>query len=88
MKLYENPESSAFKNYDISYEELKNKEWKNELQSQQSMYNGFWVKLTIKNESSTSEMGLHHNLLAVPGFSKGILCVHMIYFRSISWTPL
>ena len=48
-------------NYDVSYEELKNKEWKNELQSQQSMYNGFWVKLTIKNESSTSEMGLHHN---------------------------
>ena len=46
--------------YDISYEELKKGKWRNKLQSQQSLYDGFWVKIMIKNLSSTKEMGIHH----------------------------
>ena len=55
MKYLDDPD------HDISYSELKNSEWRNNLQSQQSMYNGFWVKIIIENLSSTKEMGIHHN---------------------------
>ena len=55
MKYLEVPD------HDISYNELKNSEWRNNLQSQQSMYTGFWVKIIIENLSSTKEMGIHHN---------------------------
>ena len=55
MKYLEVPD------HDISYNELKNSDWRNNLQSQQSMYNGFWVKIIIENLSSTKEMGIHHN---------------------------
>ena len=55
MKYLEVPD------HDISYNELKNSKWRNNLQSQQSMYTGFWVKIIIENLSSTKEMGIHHN---------------------------
>ena len=68
-------------NYDMSLEELKNSYWSNNLISQQSFYDGYWVKVKIHNLSSTSEMGIHHNW----NFEKRIIYKNSMISKSFNF---
>lgn len=46
---------------DISFDELKNADWKNTMKTPQSFYEGYWIKVSIFNKSDAFEMGIHHN---------------------------
>lgn len=55
LSFYENS------NYNISLNDLVNAEWDNELKTNQSFYNGYWVKLRIMNKSKDTDLGIHHH---------------------------
>ena len=55
LSFYENS------NYNISLTDLVNAEWNNELKTNQSFYNGYWVKLKILNKSKDPDLGVHHH---------------------------
>ena len=45
---------------DISFDKLKNANWKKEFSSKSSFYNGFWVKFDVINNLETDEIGIQH----------------------------
>ena len=47
-------------NENLSIKELENSKFENNLNSVQSYYDGFWVKLSILNETNQTDMGIHH----------------------------
>jgi len=48
-------------NFNLNLKELKDSNWNNQLKTQQSFYDGYWVRIKVLNLTSTSEMGIHHH---------------------------
>ena len=46
---------------DVQLETLENAEWTETLMSAQSMVEGYWVRFVVKNNLTTSSIGLMHN---------------------------
>ncbi len=46
---------------DVSLETFENAEWTETLMSAQSMVEGYWVRFVVKNNLTTSSIGLMHN---------------------------
>ena len=46
---------------DVPLETLENAEWTETLMSAQSMVEGYWVRFVVKNNLTTSSIGLMHN---------------------------
>ena len=49
------------KSSDISLKDLNKANWNDELESSQSYFEGFWVKLILENRTDNLEFGIHHN---------------------------
>ena len=47
--------------HDILFESLENAEWTDKLINVQSIFNGYWVKFIVKNNSDSNVIGLNHN---------------------------
>ena len=47
--------------HDILFEALENAEWTDKLINVQSIFNGYWVKFIVKNNSDSNVIGLNHN---------------------------
>ena len=47
-------------NENLSIKELENSKFKNNLNPAQSYYDGFWVKLSILNETNQIDIGINH----------------------------
>ena len=67
--------------FNLTLNKLKESKWENELSTQQSFYDGFWVKIKILNLSSTSEMGIHHHW----NFEKRIIYENSFNFKSFNF---
>ena len=49
------------KGSDISLKDLNKANWNDKLESNQSYFDGFWVKLILENRTDNLEFGIHHN---------------------------
>jgi len=45
----------------IDIDDLENGNWQSKLKNAQSIYNGYWVRIAIKNELPIENIGLYHN---------------------------
>ncbi len=45
----------------VDIDDLENGNWQPKLKNAQSIYDGYWVKIVIKNELSIENIGLYHN---------------------------
>ena len=45
----------------IDIDDLENGNWQPKLKNAQSIYNGYWVRIAIKNELPIENIGLYHN---------------------------
>ena len=46
--------------YDLSYKELAEADWSSQLNTPQSFYDGYWVRLKVINKTKEEELGLVH----------------------------
>ena len=49
------------KNHNLTIKQLRNSTWSKELKTNQSYYDGFWIKLVIHNKTQTQNLGIHHH---------------------------
>jgi len=47
--------------HELNYKGLKEKKWSENLLDNNSFYNGFWIKVSVKNISSTEKLAFDHN---------------------------
>ena len=47
--------------YDLTVDELETADWRKELLTSQSYYEGFWVKIAVLNKTNTEILGIQHN---------------------------
>ena len=47
--------------YDANYDDLKRNKWTENLQDNDSFYNGFWIKVSVLNISSEDKLAFDHN---------------------------
>ena len=45
----------------IPFTELKSGNWTNNMKTNQSFYDGYWIKLSVYNHTKNEVMGIHHN---------------------------
>ena len=45
----------------IPFTELKSENWTNNMKTNQSFYDGYWIKLSVYNHTKNEVMGIHHN---------------------------
>ena len=46
--------------YDLSYEDLAEADWSSKLNTPQSFYDGYWVRIKVKNKTKEENLGLVH----------------------------
>ena len=49
------------KDHNLTINQLKNSTWSKELKTNQSYYDGFWIKLVIHNQTENQYLGIHHH---------------------------
>ena len=47
--------------YDLTVDELETADWRKELLTSQSYYEGFWVKIAVLNKTNNEILGIQHN---------------------------
>ena len=47
--------------HELNFKDLKEKKWRDKLLDNNSFYNGFWVKVSVKNISSEEKLAFDHN---------------------------
>ena len=47
-------------NYDLSYKKLAEADWSPKLKTPQSFYDGYWVRIKVKNKTKEENLGLVH----------------------------
>ncbi len=47
--------------YNLTYEDLAKADWSSKMQTPQSFYDGYWIRIKILNNTKQEKLGLHHN---------------------------
>ena len=64
LEIIPNKHLSFLEGFDetVSFDTLENVEWSEKRFNAQSMVDGYWVRFSVKNNSSTDRIGLSHNI--------------------------